>query len=133
MPNNVSFNTSIPDSDGVKVASNFTIDLDAMPSNIRDEYTLRSLIIDLQKVFRKMKPEQVQALNGTAVSYLMAKTRFAKVHVTDEQAMQMSLQRAKTDPEYKAKLLASLRDGDIKLPDPTEDLDPNDNTEDTEE
>ena len=118
MPNNVSFNTSIPDSDGVKVASNFTIDLDAMPSNIRDEYTLRSLIIDLQKVFRKMQPEQVRALNGTAVSYLMAKTRFAKVHVTDEQAMQMSLQRAKTDPEYKAKLLAELLADDVPNDEP---------------
>ena len=132
MPN-VSFSTKIPDSYGETVTSNFSMDLDAIPQDVRDQYALRSWIIDVQKVFRKMKPEQVRALNNTKVNWEMAKTRFAKVHVTDEQAMQMSLQRAKTDPEYKAKLLASLRDGDINLPDPTEDLDPNDNTEDTEE
>ena len=121
----VSFNTKIPDSYGETVTSNFTIDLDAIPTDVRNQYTLRSLVIDLQKVFRKMKPEQVRALNGTIVSYLMAKTRFAKVHVTDEQAAVMSLERAKVDPEYKAKLLAELlADDDPNVPseDPAEDI-----------
>jgi len=120
MPN-VSFSTKIPDSYGETVTSNFTIDLDAIPADIRDQYTLRSLVIDMQKVFRKMKPEQVRALNNTTVSYEMAKTRFAKVRVTDEQAAVMSLERAKVDPVYRAQLRAALDLAEIKgiqLPDP---------------